>query len=251
MNTKRILATTIIGILFIAALVGVMLLTPFLRRDYDAIPLPDISASSFTAGDAEPDMLTRIEVTRENIQPVISTLSRPETYSRDVIIESCWEGGKTVYNINVSVAGGVTSLSTLSSSGIEKNIIVTPDFLYIWYRGDRTPFTGSNDSSGDDYANADEYQMLITYEDVIRLDRNYILDAGYTEYGDEECVYAEYLQPKLGYTMKCYISIELGLITGAEEYDAAGTLTYRMSAGECVFDVDASAFMLPDGTFVQ
>lgn len=248
MSTRRILAITIFSILFIAALAGTMLLTSYLRRDHAPIPLPDASASMEIPGVAEPDTLDRVEVTTDNIQAVISTLSRPEVYSREILIDTYWEGGQAGYAISVSTAGGMTSLRTVSSTGTEKRIIVAADTLYIWYRGDRAPFIGRTDPSDGETRNADEYQMIVTYEDVLELDKDYILDAGYTEYGGEECIYAQYRQPKLGYTMKYYVSIDLGLITGAEEYDADGALVYRMRAGECLFDADASAFLLPDGT---
>ena len=257
MSTRRILAITIISILFIAALVGAMLLTSFLRRDFDPILLPDVSVSTEPAGDTEPDMLERIEITRDNIQAVISTLSRPEIYSRDIVIETYWDGGQARYNLSVSVSGGMTSLRTLSTSGVEKRIIVTQDTLYIWYKGDRTPFIGSAGSLSnvqtlnESRRNADEYQMLVTYEDVLELDKNHIIDAGYTMYGDEDCVYAQYRQPQLGYIMKYFVSINLGLIIGAEEYDGTGALVYQMSAGDCAYETDVNAFMLPDGTSLQ
>lgn len=251
MSTRRILALSVFGVLFIAALIGVMLLTSFMKRDHAPIPLPEISAPADAPGYTEPDMLNRIEITSENVQAVISTLSRPATYNRDVTVESYWESGQAVYSISVYVANGVTSLRSLSSAGVDKRIIIGPDMLYIWYRGDRSPYIGAVGTTGDDLRSADEYQMMVTYEDVLGLDKDCILDAGYVEYGGEWCIYTEYRQPGLGYIMKYFISTELGLITGAEEYDAAGGLTYRMSAGECSFDADESAFTLPDGTVVN
>ena len=127
-------------------------------------------------------------------------------------------------------------------------IIVTPETLYIWYAGERTPYIGRADSLGDDLRTSDEYQMLITYEDILNLDRRDITDAGYTQYGGEYCVFAEYRSPYLGNSVKYYVSIELGLLIAAEEYDAAGSLIYRMTAFECLFDVDPASFLLPDGT---
>ena len=251
MSTKRILGVTAFSVLFIIALVGVMLLSLYFRSDNDALQLPETSASPERTGAGEPDALSRVEVSRDTIQSVIRTLSRPEAYARGVVIESFWEGGRVEYIINVTVADGVTSIRSLSSVGVDKNIIVTRDSLYIWYQGDRTPYAGAADSAGDGSRTADEYQKLITYEDILTLDKNTIYDAGYTEFGGEECVYVEYLSPRLGYTMKCYISIELGLITGAVEYDEAGAVIYKMTAGECVVgEADLSAFTLPDGTIV-
>lgn len=251
MSTKRILALTIFGILFIAATIGVMLLTSYLRRENTRIQLPDFPISADAPGDSEPDTLDRIEVTRENVQAVIATLSRPGIYSRDVTIETYWGDGQAVYSISISVAEGITSLRSLSSAGVDKRIIVGPDTQYIWYRGDKAPYIGTPDPSGSDLRNADEYQMLATYEDVLKLDKDNILYAGYIEYGGEWCIFAEYRQPQLGYVMKYYISTSLGLITGAEEHDETGALVYRMSAGECAYSVEAAAFTLPDGTVLN
>lgn len=249
MSTKRILAITVFSVLFIIIFIAVMLLTTFITRNNDVLQLPDTSASADRPDTVETDPLDRIEATRDTIQAIVATLNRPEVYSRDVAIESYWEGGYVEYSINVSVSGGMTSVSSLSSAGIEKRIIVTPDALYIWYKGDKVPYTGNIDSAGDGLRTADEYQKLATYEDIIQFSKNDITDAGYVEYNGEDCVYAEYRSPLIGYTMKYYVSIALGLITAAEEYNESGTLVYRMVTGECIVgEIDPAAFELPDGT---
>jgi hypothetical protein len=250
MSTKRILGIAFFGVLFIVAVIGVMLLTTFLSRDNDEVQLPDISAPTERPGEPGTDALNRVEVTRETVQIVVSTLlPRPVTYSRDVLIESFWENGHAAYNINVSVDADFTSLRIIPPVGIEKRIIVTPENLYIWYRGDRAPYIGDHDSSGDEHRTSDEYQMLITFEDILGLDINYIVEADYTIYEGEECIYVVYLSPIFGYTVRYYISIDLGLVIAAEEYDETGELIYRMVAGECIVgEVDPAVFTLPDGT---
>ena len=249
MSTKRILGITLFGVLFIAVVVGVLLLTLYLGRESDAVALPDVPAFVAAPGDAEPDALDRVEVTTETVQAVVATLSRPAEYRRDVRIESYWEGGDAVYSVSVSVRGGLTSLRATPPAGAEKRIIIAPDKLYIWYIGDRAPFVGNLESPGDGYRNADEWQMLVTYEDVLGLDANDIIEAGYSEYNGEECVYAVHRSPLLNYTRTFYVSLEAGLVAGAEEYDEAGKLVYSMVAAECALDdADAGAFILPDGT---
>jgi hypothetical protein len=250
MSTKRILGIALFGVLFIITVFGVMLLTLFLKQESDAVALPDISPAVEIPSYIEPDTLDRVEVTKDTIQAVVSmTLSRPVMYSRDVVIKSFWEDGQAEYNISISVWNGMTSLRTLLPMGIEKRTIITPNQLYIWYKGDREPYIGNLSSSGDGYRNADEWQMLITYEDLLQLDKNDISEAGYIEYGGEECVYAVYRSPLLNYTRTFYISLNLGLVIGAEEVDESGKLVYSMTAGECIInEIDPSAFILPDGT---
>jgi len=249
MSYKRILGITAFGILFIVAVIGVMLLTSYLGEEGTTVPLPVTTGPVGNPGETETDALDRVEVTRETVQAVVSTLSRPGTYNREIEIESFWDDGQAVYFIDVAVHDGVTSLRTVPPAGGEKRIIVTADKLYIWYGDDRLPFIGDTGSSGDGYRTADEYQMIATYETILELDIADIIDAGYTEYGGEDCVYVEYLTKKLGYTVRYYVSIELGLITGAEEFDETGALVYRMRAGKCnTGETDPAAFTLPDGT---
>ena len=251
MSTKRIFGITAFGVLFIVAVIGIMLLSSYLRRDNGMVSLPDVSTSPGTVKpiEAESAALSRVEVTRETVRAVVSGLSRPESYTRNVEIESIWEGGQASYNIEVAVDGGLTSLRTLTVNGVEKRIVITPDTLYIWYTGDSIPYVGKIDSPYNEYKTADEYQMLITYEDILGLDANAIIDAGYTGYAEEDCVFIAYLSPEFGYTGKYYISIDLGLVTGAEEYDETGMLVYRMTTSEyTVGEVDPAVFSLPDGT---
>ena len=249
MSSKRIIGITAFGVLFIAAVIGVMLLSSYLSRDNGVIPLPETPVSEEPAIETEPDALNRVEVTRESIHDVISTLSRPDVYTREVFIKTFWEGGQTEYQINTTVVYGITSLRILAPMSAEKRIIITSDKLYIWYKGDSAPYIGAIGSTGDGYRTADEWQMLVTYEELLELDQENIIEVGYTEFNGEDCIYAEYLSPLLGYMRKYYISIDIGLVIGAEEYDENGALVYFMTTGECaVGEADPAVFTIPDGT---
>jgi hypothetical protein len=249
MSTKRIYIISIVGVLIIAATIGAVLLTSYLSLDSDPVLLPDAPVATERPNGTEQDALDRVEVTPDTIQDVVSTLLRPEVYSREVIIETFWDGGQAAYDIDVSVAGGVTSLRILPPDGIEKRIIVTPDELFIWHRGDRVPFVGGVSDRGDEHRSADEWHMLNTYEDILELDKSDIIDAGYTEFGGDECIFVVYRSREFGFLRKYYISIALGLVTGAEEFDETGSLIFSMTAGESVIgEVDPAMFTLPDGT---
>jgi len=190
------------------------------------------------------DSLIRVEVTPETVQAVIGeTLSRPEAYSRDITVESFWEGGGTVTDIRTSVAAGVTSLTTRLPDGVERRIIMTQNRLYIWYGDDIALYAGP--LAGGDRA-VDEWRMMPTYEDVLLMSPEDIIYAGFIE--DELCIYVVYRSPILGFVRRYYISIELGLVIGAEEFDETGALVYRMTAGETVIgETDTEAFVLPNG----
>ena len=79
-----------------------------------------------------------------------------------------------------------------------------------------------------------------------------IIDAGYTEYNDEYCIYAVYLSPLLGYRRTYFLSLDLGLVIASEEVDSTGTLIYRMIAHDTVTgEADPTDFTLPDGTLLE
>jgi hypothetical protein len=242
------LALAAFGTLFLAVLIGATVLISVLRRAPAEILLPDTPAEESPARqDEEPEGVRRVLVTPDTVQAVIATLERPASYSRDMMVERFWQGGNAVDNLSATVTDGALALKS-SSGGITKNIIVTDKNVYIWYAGDRTPYVGKIESPEDARRAADEYQMLPTYEDALRIDKKSITDAGYAEYGGEDCIFIEYTSGRLGYRAVCYISVELGLLTGVNEYDGE-TLIYKMTAGECDTETpDGDAFTLPDGT---
>jgi len=251
MSSKRILGITAFGVLLIVAVIGVMLLVTYFRHESGVVNLPETVVTAEIPDGTEPDTLDRVEVTPGTVQAVVSTLVRPDVYSRIIKVESFWDDGQVSYTIHVAVYSGFTSIRTVMPAGGEKYVIVTPDTLYIWYADDVSFFIGERGTLGDDYRIADEFQMIDAYEDILDLDRDCITNAGYTVYRDDDCIYIEYLSPFFGYLRKYYVSIGLGLVIAVEEYDETGRLVYSMTAGEClVGEVDPAAFTLPDGTNV-
>ena len=250
MSIKRIIGITLIGLVFIIVVIGVMMFPSYLRRDIDTISLPDVQAPTNPPEFAEPDARGRVEISKDTVQAVISeTITRPEIYNRDIVVEVYWDDGLAAYSISVNVAGDITALRIIAPGGIEKRVIVTADNLYIWYVGDRIPYIGPISLSSDGHKTADEWQMAVTYEDLANMEASDIVSAGYIEYNGINSIYADYRSPMHGYTGKCYVSIEHGLVIRAEEYDEKGVLVYFMEAEECeVGIVDEMAFVLPDGS---
>ena len=247
MSTKRILGIAIFGVIFIAVIIGLMLVTSFFISDDGVIELPRLSETTAEPGPVGNHGLPPVEVTADTVQKVIATLNRPETYTRDITIERFWEGGGSARQyIRTAVTGGVMSLWTNSPDGSERRVIVTADRVYIWYSGDRVPFSSYIGAAGNA---ADEWRAIFTYEDVLALTPADIIETGFAQFGGESCIYVVYRSPQFGYTIRYYVSIELGLLVGAEEHDRTGSLVYRMTVGETMLgEADPSAFMLPDGS---
>ena len=242
---------TVFSTVLIAAIISVMLLFSFSGHDDSRVRLPAVPAATDTPSDAPSDALNSVKVTTDTVQAVIASLSRPESYRRSVVVEIVWDGGRAVYNISVAVQGAATAIRIVPSVGLEKRVIVANGELYIWNLGDKSYYKGVAGAAGDAYRTADEMQMLLSYEDILSLDKEDILEAGYVFHGEEYCVYAQCRTPRLGYTRNYYVPVGLGLVTYAEDLDQNGNLVYSMTAGECVTgETDLSLFTLPDGVNV-
>jgi len=241
MSTKRMLGIAIFGVVFIAAVIGLMMLTSYFQLDDGAFELPETPTEDPPASAETHDGLSLVEVTPETVQEVIKTLYRPESYSRDIIVEI---GGARV-DVSVSVIYGVTALRNSMPGGMVRRVIVTADTLYIWYEGDDMPRI-SRPGVG---RGADEWQMIVTYEDVLELAPGDIIEAGFTRHLGELCIYAVYRSPLLGYFRRYYISVIDGLVIGATEHDETGALVYQMTAGP-TGGADPTKFILPDGASV-
>jgi len=235
MNSKKLLlisaAAVAVIILIIAAFV---IITGSSGRDHEVKLPEEREASPETHPGEEPAGLVRVEVNTETVRSVIETLSRPDEYSRELNVTNYWHGGSSVYRIESFVSGEDARIRT--SSGFDvRNVLMADGKTYIWY-GD-----GPSVSVGGGAA-ADQYQMLVTYEDILSLSDGSILDAGYEEFDGRDCIFAVYESGELGYTTKCYVSVQSGLAVGAEKYDG-DTLIYSMKETSCTVGPP------PDGTF--
>lgn len=252
MSTKRVRLISLTGIVLIVLIIGVSLLMNYLSNETQEIPLPDTSVSESptdTTDVQSTNGLEHITITTDNVQNVIATLERPLFYSRSIQVYEMYKGDSTAYTIGTSYDNGATALK-ISNNGIIKNVIITSGTLYIWYDNDKKPYSRPLESPEDEKKASDEYQMMMSYEDVLELDKSSIMDAGYGEYGEngEDCIYVQYVTELLHYTVKCYISVDNGLLIYAEMYDG-DTLVYKMTTSDYVqTPPDLSVFELPDGS---
>lgn len=252
MSAKRVRLITLIGIIMMTLVIGISIILTYALGSLREDPLPDtqttVSAGTETADATAGDGLERVEVTTDTVQDVIASLKRAETYSRYIKIENFFTRGSTVasavYEIEVSVIGKASAVK-ISSANINKNIIITDASLYIWFDGDTTTYNGVPGNLEDNSRTADEYQMIMKYEDILEQEQSTIILAEYTKYEGQSCIYVEYIAGLLKYTTKCYISVENGLLVGAEQYDGT-TLVYRMTTSGYSAERPAqTAFDLP------
>ena len=242
MSSAKMLRLTLLGLAVIIGAVGVLFALRLTRGSGSEIVLPTPVPSAITDTEVILNNIDVLTVSADNIRDVVARLDRPNAYSRDIIIESFWDGGESVYNFNVSVRDGVTALRTFFG-GTSKYIVITGEYRYIWYAGDSEPVKVKNTSVAAD----DKNQMIVTYEDIVGLERSQILSAELIIDENDPVIFVRYMSSPFGYVTEVYVSIELGLITSVEQYDG-DTLIYRMSTGVCNLETPGdTGFILPNG----
>lgn len=255
MSAKRLRLLTLIGVVLITAVIAAGVILSYATRDGRVVPLPEPGGEAPQDSATPNDNLDRVTITVDNVQRVIESLHRPDSYSRRLFVENFYTKGdgsgrtSAGYDITVSVDGGAQAIRVKDGRDVE-NIIIAGGQMYIWYNNDAfytkvpvQPAVYGSESA----AAADEYQMLLTYEDVLAVEKEKIMEAGYINLYDENCIYVRFEYGRMGYTTICYISTASGLLTGAEQYDGQ-QLVYRMTASDYSGAVpDLSAFDLPDG----
>ena len=88
----------------------------------------------------------------------------------------------------------------------------------------------------------------VTYEDVLALSPERIVQADYRVVSDVRCIYAETAEDAWGYAQRYWVSVDTGLLVVAERLQKGETV-YRMAALEADQTAPpAETFTLPDGT---
>ena len=222
---KRFSSLTVAAIATLVLLGGILLFlaSPLAARKTAEVHLPPIQDRlPEHTGAAVPRELTQVEVTPETVQAVISTLNRPDSYSRTLQVFQFWDGGGRTAEIRVWVRSGAVRLNIVGAER-EVNYLLDGDILTLWYGSDmsrRYTYTGADARLGDGL------QRIPTYEDILSLDPGCTC----TEDGKWRILVAA-VNPDFNYLDIYYISLDTGLLVGAEQWDG-DTLIYRMTAGE-------------------
>ena len=214
-------------VMIAAVLLAVVLLIGGGGNDTPQVILPSPVAVATATPQPETDDATEDNgVSVSTVQAVIAAMERKDTYMRSLSIFDYWSGGSTQRLVSVWVEGDKMRLLISLSDGDQKNILMRDGKMWIWYDDTSSVYESTR---GTESGMTDELQGIITYEDILELDTENILDAGYEEYLGEPCVYAEYTDGALGYVTKAYISVQSGLLTGASIYDG-DQLIYSMES---------------------
>ena len=244
MDRKRL--TYFTSSFLILILIVVLLFARGTTRRSDRITLPDSDGGGQgddAVTDSSNSTLNLVEITPESVQTAISTMSRPTAYSRTVTVETFWDGGSFASDTVVYERNGLTRMDSQQSDGSTRHLLSDGDTTCLWYNtsSDWTTFPAGSFSS-------DTEQRIPTYEDILSLSQEEILEADYSAYEGIYCIRVATAEDTYGYTTTYWISVDTGLLAAAETY-LGETMTYRMQG--LVVDTtepDASLFLLPDGS---
>lgn len=189
------------------------------------------------------DQFWQVDVTPETVQSIVASLARPESYYRELTVETLWDGGSHSTSVQFWQDHSWSHTRQILPSGAVRHDLTGEDTTYYWYEGSQ-----SYRSFPADQYSADLTQHIPTYEDVLELDPDTITQTGYERRDVWPCVY---LQVQVSDTVveRYWISTDTGLLVSAER-EQSGQLVYRMTAYTQVQTPcpATASFALPDGT---
>lgn len=212
-----------------------------------SVSLPQADGSqSGTSGDTSqdnPDQYWLVSATPETVQNIISTLSRPDSYYRELTVESFWKEGSSSVTVQFWQDEGWSHTRQTLASGAVRHDLTGEDTWYYWYEGSQS---WASFPAGD-YA-SDLTQRIPTYETVLELPQEDITQAGYEEKAGYACVFVAFALDEDD-VQRYWISTDNGLLVCAER-EVDGQLVYRMTASSAIQSPcpSTASFALPDGT---
>ncbi len=214
------------------------------------VQIPSITLSNGTGdgsgsggtGLEDGDQYWQVSVTPETVQSIVATLARPDSYYRELTVETLWSTGSYSAPVQVWEDGGWTHVRQTLSSGAVRHDLTGSAAAYYWYEGS----TAWNLFHADERS-ADLAQRIPTYETVLELETESITQAGYELRGSYPCVYVQ-VQGEGDGVERYWISTDNGLLISAER-EQGGELVYRMTAYTQVQTPcpATASFALPDG----
>lgn len=239
---NRLLIVAAIVALIVSAFMASFGRAIFAARTPDVIlPSPSAGSAGVSSGGNQEQDYQRVEVTTQTVTGVIATLARPNSYYRELTVETFWTGGSSAAQVQVWTDGGWSHSIQALPSGVVRHDLTGEDTLYYWYDGDEQYVTAPADEKSSDLA-----QHIPTYETVLELEPGEIIAAGYELRGDLPCILVEVQRANSGLLQRFWVSVNNGLLVSAES-EQDGELVYRMTAYTPSPCPAGTSFALPDG----
>lgn len=212
------------------------------------LPDPDLAGSESITGDVQssPEHYQQVEVTEQTVQNVIATMARPDSYYREITVETFWPDGSSSLAVQVWHDEGWTHTRTILTSGTIRHELSGDGMLYYWYEGSR-----QYESAPGAPHTADLSQHIPTYETVLELETDQIRTAGYGFLESLPCILIEVCRDDPNRLERYWIGLDSGLLVSAEMQEGE-QVVYRMTGISNITSCPATAsFSLPDGTVLH
>lgn len=197
-------------------------------------------------GQSNRETVEVLTVTRDNVAEVIRQLQRPERYQCQM--ESVYYYGETAAVLKSTLQVRQEQLRITQYDSGETPVLqalLTRDRVYLWDEGDTWADLPRMENDRDLYA------RFPTYEDILALPPEQILEGGVEEWNGALCIYVRTGDPDTGEEQQWYILAETGLLFYTEttrdgEYCYTGIMR-QFSMQEPSTD----RFLLPDGSLPE
>ena len=213
------------------------------RSDHITLPDPDQGQDQ---GENQPqeERLQLLEVRKDTVQQVVATMERADAYTMTIEVETLWSGGSGTTSLTAYVRDGWTRVDTLQLDGSVRRTLSNGETTYVWYDNETVYDTHT---AGE--LTADRELRIPTYETLVDLDPESILDANYQELKGVYCIYAE-AREEGDYTARYWVEVDSGLLIAAQRLYLEEPV-YQMTVQSMEVTVpDSSLFTLPDGRVV-
>lgn len=245
-----------IGLIAVLLVVG-LLLTFFLsqqsRPEEEQIILPNVpyQPSVQTAPEQLPET-SFVQVTPDNVLSVLETMGRPKYYHQ-VYSVTVGDEGRSSQTVEVWSNEEVLH-AELFDGRRTKTILTNGQAAYLWYDGDEKAAAVKLDYS----ATIDELLGLPTYENLLVLEQEQIIDAGFLVLEDPQvqCIYVasqdQLTEGPYPVVRRYWVDAETGLLFKADILENSKQVYsvtqewYELLAAED--EIFQDRFLLPDGT---
>lgn len=212
----------------------------------DQITLPGIGSAVVEAGkqlsSENREKVEALRVDRTNVQTLIATLSRPETYRCRIEITYAFADSSAVLAETVWKSGRLLRISQQDAQGEpDLQALLSDQWVYLWKGGGAYQRFPRQPEDEDLYARAPGWETLLS------LPQKRIRSGGTRELGGRLCIVAETDDPALGQRTEWSILADSGLLLLAETYEGE-RLVYRAEMTELSLEPpEENLFRLPDG----
>ena len=184
MDKRKLNRIVLIFLVLTLLVVGLMLRNTLRRSSHIILPETVPTTEQAPQEPEEGDALSIVEIKTDTVQAAIATLSRPDSYRRNVNIEQLWVGGSGSFKSSVSVKGPWTRTDRILPDGQSRHTITDEHDTYIWYNDEAALYRGP---AGE--FSADNEQSIPTYETVLALPAERIAAADYRDLSGLPCIY--------------------------------------------------------------